>query len=106
MAKRTVTQSGPIVIEQYDYEAKEYTNKRTGTKKLVQAHTDCYFYDMAGIEIACSHSGKVYVRTDKIGYDSRSPYERAINSPYKNAFKYLFKMLGADEKSVSEYTNA
>ena len=91
---------------------KERTIRKTRgypREKIIPAHYECS-YRYGNLEIA--HYDSRYdvldLRSDYISKDfSKSKYERALEGEYKDAYKFLFDMLGADSTThFSEYTYA
>lgn len=87
-----------IQVKRYEYPA---TKRRP-------ACFECHYYS-GGREIAWYHSfnDRLYIKTDLIGHDFKKPaFTRALTSPYKREYEYLFNMLGVDETTVlNEYTS-
>ena len=96
-----------VEVIRKDYEAESWTDRR-GRSHYHPAHHYCrYLYDGKEIANYDSISDVIYLKTDYIGHDfSKTVYDRAVNSKYKEAYRYLFDMLGVDKTSrLSEYSN-
>ena len=82
---------------------------RYPSERIIPAHYECsYRYGSCEIAHYNSRNDVFQLRTDYIGKDfSKSAYERALGCAYKDAYKYLFDMLGVDSKThITEYTYA
>ena len=96
-----------IQVKRYDYEEKTIHYK-DGRVRVIPKHHECYYY-YNGVEIATyeSKDDVLYLKTKYIERNrNKSDYERALNGTYKEAYQYLFNMLGVDKTSrLSEYMN-
>ncbi len=96
-----------ISVQRYDH--KERVSYRgTPREKTIPAFYECYYYH-GGKEIASydSRFDTLYLKTKLISKDrSMNYYNRALAGEHKEAYAYLFNMLGVDETStMSEYMN-
>ena len=94
-----------IQVKRYDYDEKTIHYK-DGRVRVIPKHHECYYY-YNGMEIATyeSKDDVLYLKTRCIERDrTKSDYRRALDGQFKEAFGYLFAMLGVDENSrLSEY---
>ena len=78
-----------------------------GREVVEEARHECrYFYKGQEIAFYTSKWDCLYLKTDLIGNNFKlSAYERALSCKIKEAYRYLFDMIGADQTSkISEYT--
>ena len=109
-----------VDVVRTDYPKKIFRNKRTGKETIREAFY-CCSYRYQGREIANYNSEEDIIRLNSEYIDSKvsnarmkerseyfkkPAYERALECDYKEAYKYLFAMLGIDETTkMSEFMN-
>ncbi len=96
-----------VEVKRTNYPARTIKYRSGREKYLPEWHECRYLHNGREIATYNSNDDILYCKTDLIGHDfKRSVYDRATTCKLKDAFCYLFAMLGVDEtSSISEYTN-
>ena len=96
-----------IEVRRRDYPAQTY--RLHGHEFSENARYECrYFHQGREIARYDSKTDCLYLKTDLIGHDfKKTKYDRALRCQTKEAYSYLFDMLGIDRDSnLGEYTYA
>lgn len=96
-----------IDVRRKDYPPMVAKNRNGDVMYTIPARHECrYIHNGKEIAHYDSQDDCLYLRTDCIGSDfKKSEYDRALSCELKDAYKYLFDMLGIDRNSkISEYS--